>query len=93
VEEKQQLEFILELVTRDMEELEEVNSIRSHSKPLSKFQNLECVGLGCSKLHIRGSRFLDFLDFQFPTTEFGSAKEFYDQNRTGFLFSCLPFRK
>jgi hypothetical protein len=27
---------------------------------------------------------LDFLDFQFPTTEFGLAKN---------LFSCLPLRK
>jgi hypothetical protein len=29
----------------------------------------------------RGSRFLDFLDFQFRTTEFGLAKEYEDQSK------------
>jgi hypothetical protein len=40
----------------------------------------------------RESRFLDFLDFQDLTTEFGLAKEFYDQSRKGvsfiFMSSC-----
>jgi hypothetical protein len=30
----------------------------------------------CCQLRIRGSRFLDVLDFQHLTTEFGLAKEF-----------------
>jgi hypothetical protein len=34
-----------------------------------------------------GSRFLDFYNFQYLTTEFGLAKEFKDQSRKGiFLY-------
>jgi hypothetical protein len=38
-------------------------------------------------MHRRASRLLDFLDFQYLTTEFGLVKEFLGQRRKGvFLY-------